>query len=78
MYKEWAEGQTNKIKSILNAARADHTEAVKARITNVQQMGGVVDITKQLFEVSKVRLTPRIHGSQTGLGIGKDSNRYSH
>jgi F-type H+-transporting ATPase subunit b len=54
MYSEWAKGQVNKIKGILNAARADHTEAVKSRITNVQQMAGVVDITKTLFEVSKV------------------------
>ena len=54
MYKEWAEGQVNKIKGILNAARADHTEAVKTRIESVQQLGSVVDITKTLFEVSKV------------------------
>lgn len=54
-YKEWAEGQSNKIKNILNAARADHTNAVKARIESVGQMGGVVDITKQLFAISKVR-----------------------
>lgn len=54
MYSEWAEGQINKIKGILNAARADHTEAVKTRIESVQQMGSVVDITKSLFEVSKV------------------------
>ncbi len=55
MYNEWANGQVNKIKGILNAAREDHTAAVKSRIENVQQMGGVVDITKTLFEVSKVR-----------------------
>ena len=54
MYKEWARGQVNKIKGILNAAREDHTTAVKQRIDNVKQLGGVVDITKQLFEVSKV------------------------
>ena len=54
MYKEWAEAQNEKIKGILNAARADHTEAVKHRIGDVQQMGGVVDVTKSLFEVSKV------------------------
>lgn len=54
MYKEWADAQSNKIKGILNAAREDHTSAVKARIENVQQMGGVVDITKSLFAVSKV------------------------
>ena len=55
MYKQWAEAQTEKIKGILNAARADHTQAVKNRIDNVQQMSGVIDITKGLFEVSKVR-----------------------
>ncbi|OIW35628.1 ATP synthase subunit 4 [Coniochaeta ligniaria NRRL 30616] len=53
MYKEWADAQTNKIKGILNAARADHTEAVKARMENVQQMSEVVGITKSLFAVSK-------------------------
>jgi hypothetical protein len=56
MYKEWAEAQNEKIKGILNAARADHTQAVKDRIENVQQMGSVVDVTKILFEVSKVRI----------------------
>lgn len=53
-YKEWAEAQNNKIKNILNSARADHTEAVKGRIEDVKQMGSVVEITKSLFEVSKV------------------------
>jgi F-type H+-transporting ATPase subunit b len=55
MYREWADSQINKIRGILNAAREDHTAAVKSRIENVKQMGGVVDITKALFEVSKVR-----------------------
>lgn len=54
MYKEWADGQVNKIKGILNSAREDHTKAVKERIENVKQLGSVVDVTKQLFEVSKV------------------------
>jgi F-type H+-transporting ATPase subunit b len=53
MYTEWAQAQNDKIKNILNSARADHTEAVKTRIEDVKQMGGVVDITKGLFEVSK-------------------------
>ncbi|KAI0011296.1 hypothetical protein F4779DRAFT_574296 [Xylariaceae sp. FL0662B] len=53
LYKQWAEAQNEKIKGILNAARADHTQAVKNRIENVQQMSSVVDITKGLFEVSK-------------------------
>ncbi|KAG5939095.1 atp3 gamma subunit of the F1 sector of mitochondrial F1F0 ATP synthase [Claviceps sorghi] len=52
-YKEWAESQSEKIKNILNSARADHTEAVKGRIHDVEQMTGVVDITKALFEISK-------------------------
>ncbi|KAI0125805.1 hypothetical protein BJ170DRAFT_597034 [Xylariales sp. AK1849] len=53
MYREWAEAQNEKIKGILNAARADHTQAVKDRIGNVEQMGGVIDTTKALFAVSK-------------------------
>ncbi|EGS23641.1 NONE-like protein [Thermochaetoides thermophila DSM 1495] len=53
LYKEWAESQNNKIKNILNAARADHTQAVKNRIEDVKQMSEVVEITKSLFEVSK-------------------------
>ncbi|KAK3336582.1 hypothetical protein B0T19DRAFT_437335 [Cercophora scortea] len=53
MYKEWAEAQSDKVKNILNSARADHTQAVKNRIGDVQQMSSVIDITKTLFEVSK-------------------------
>lgn len=64
-YKEWAESQNEKIKNILNSARADHTEAVKTRIEDVKQMGGVVDITKGLFEVSKVRNEIRLDGPRT-------------
>ena len=55
MYKEWADGQVAKQKGILNAARANHTSGVKSRIDSVKELGGVVEITKQLFEVSKVR-----------------------
>ncbi|CAP79951.1 atp4 subunit B of the stator stalk of mitochondrial F1F0 ATP synthase [Penicillium rubens] len=52
-YREWAEGQVQKHKDILNAARADHTNAVQQRIDTVSQMSGVVEVTKQLFAVSK-------------------------
>lgn len=55
MYKEWAEGQRDKIKGILNAAREDHTNAVKARIDNVKDLSSVIEVTKDLFAVSKVR-----------------------
>ncbi|KAK4635309.1 ATP synthase subunit 4, mitochondrial [Fulvia fulva] len=53
MYSEWAQGQHDKIKGILNAARDDHTNAVKARIDNVKDLSGVIEITKDLFAVSK-------------------------
>ncbi|MCJ1313483.1 atp4 subunit B of the stator stalk of mitochondrial F1F0 ATP synthase [Agyrium rufum] len=53
MYAEWAQGQVEKIKGILNTARADHTKAVQQRIENVKQLGSVVDVTKDLFAVSK-------------------------
>lgn len=55
-YRQWAEGQVQKHKDILNAARADHTSAVQSRIDNVKEMSGVVEVTKQLFAVSKVGL----------------------
>ncbi|GMF77683.1 unnamed protein product [Aspergillus oryzae] len=55
MYREWAEGQVQKHKDILNAARADHTNAVKSRMDNVQELAGVVEVTKQLFAVSKAQ-----------------------
>lgn len=61
MYKEWADGQVNKIKGILNAAREDHTTAVKSRIDNVKQLGSVIDVTKLLFEVSKVGQASEVH-----------------
>jgi F-type H+-transporting ATPase subunit b len=56
-YNSWADGQREKMNGILNAARQNHTESVKERISSVQELGGVVDITKSLFEVSKVRLS---------------------
>ena len=55
MYNDWAKGQIEKHKDILGQARTKHTDAVKSRIENVKQLDGVVDITKALFEVSKVQ-----------------------
>jgi F-type H+-transporting ATPase subunit b len=55
MYSEWAQGQIQKIKDLLNTARAGHADAVKARIEDVKPLSNVVEITKTLFEVSKVR-----------------------
>jgi len=53
MYKDWADGQVGKIKDLLNEARANHAGAVKERIEEVKPLSTVVEITKQLFEVSK-------------------------
>ena len=52
-YKEWAEGHINRIRSILNGARAEHTEAVKSRIDTVAEMKDVTSITEGLFALSK-------------------------
>ncbi|KAF8533575.1 hypothetical protein BDD12DRAFT_784425 [Trichophaea hybrida] len=53
MYAEWATTQVNKIRDILNSARADHVKAVQDRIESVGQMSNVVEVTKALFEVSR-------------------------
>lgn len=60
MYSDWAQGQINKMKGILNSAREDHTKAVKDRIDNVSQLGSVIDVTKNLFEVSRVGPLPSV------------------
>lgn len=54
-YASWADGYSQKIKGILDTARQDHKDAVQVRIDEVKKVGGVVDITKDLFAVSKVR-----------------------
>ena len=60
MYTEWADTTVARYKEILNSARQGHVEAVKTRIEDVKPLSNVVEITKQLFTVSKVRdtLTP--------------------
>lgn len=59
LYKEWADTQVGRIRDVLNSARADHTQAVKDRIDSVSQMGTVVEVTRDLFAVSKVRVLSR-------------------
>lgn len=54
MYSEWADNTTAKIKGILDEARKGHADAVRTRIEDVKPLGNVVEITKSLFEVSKV------------------------
>ena len=53
-YAAWAQGQQDKMKAVLNQARENHTKSVQERIESVKEFGGVIDITKTLFEVSKV------------------------
>ncbi|KAF8577687.1 ATP synthase [Ramaria rubella] len=52
-YKEWAEGHINRIKTVLETSRSEHTQAVKDRISSVGQLRDVVDVTKGLFALSK-------------------------
>ena len=53
-YVDWANGHIQRQKDILYAAKADHVKAVENRIVSVRELSGVIDITKALFEVSKV------------------------
>lgn len=55
-YSEWAEGQIQKFKDILNQSRAAHTQAVQGRIDTVNEMKDVVGLTEQMFALSKVGL----------------------
>ncbi|KAF9068436.1 hypothetical protein BDP27DRAFT_1327346 [Rhodocollybia butyracea] len=52
-YVNWAESQVQKIKDVLDKARAEHTQAVKDRIDSVGQMKDVVALTQSLFALSK-------------------------
>ncbi|KAF3919831.1 hypothetical protein ABW20_dc0110093 [Dactylellina cionopaga] len=53
LYNDWAEAHIKRVKDVLYAARADHTNAVQERIDQVAEMKDVVNITKDLFSVSK-------------------------
>merc|ERR1712230_83105 len=52
-YREWADGQIQKVKDILNTSRKAHTDAVKARIDSVGEMMDVEALTQSMFELSK-------------------------
>ncbi|KZT07177.1 uncharacterized protein LAESUDRAFT_698967 [Laetiporus sulphureus 93-53] len=54
-YRDWAEGHIKRIRGVLEASRAEHTQVVKDRITSVEQMKDVVSITEGLFALSKAR-----------------------
>jgi len=52
-YTAWVNSIAEQQSNILNSARADHKQAIQERIDSVGQMKNVVEITKDLFEVSK-------------------------
>ncbi|KAA1083547.1 atp4 subunit B of the stator stalk of mitochondrial F1F0 ATP synthase [Puccinia graminis f. sp. tritici] len=52
-YKQWADSVIEKQRSVLNASRTEHTNAVKERIASVSEMKDVVSVTKTLFEMSR-------------------------
>ena len=54
-YRSWAESHNDRVRNILDTARENHKTAVQSRIDSVKSVGGVVDVTKDLFAVSKVR-----------------------
>jgi F-type H+-transporting ATPase subunit b len=52
-YTEWVNSVSQQHSHLLNSARQDHKQAIQERIDSVGQMRNVVEITKDLFEVSK-------------------------
>lgn len=54
-YAEWADGYAEKVRGILGQSRKDHKAAIQTRIDSVKGVSEVVDVTKSLFAVSKVR-----------------------
>jgi len=52
-YSQWVNSIAQQQSQVLNSAREDHKAAIQERIDSVGQMKDVVEITKNLFEVSK-------------------------
>ncbi|CAO1618300.1 unnamed protein product [Parajaminaea phylloscopi] len=52
-YGEWADGQIEKVKGILNSAREQHTKAVQDRIDSVESQKDVSSQTQALFALAK-------------------------
>lgn len=53
LYTEWADGEIERVKNLLNESRQKHVVAVNERIESVSQLSNVVSTTQQLFDVSK-------------------------
>jgi F-type H+-transporting ATPase subunit b len=52
-YAQWVNSVAQQHSDLLNSARADHKQAIQERIESVGQMKNVVELTKNLFEVSR-------------------------
>lgn len=52
-YSAWVNQVAQQQSNLLNSARQDHKQAIQERIDSVGQMRNVVELTKNLFEVSK-------------------------
>ena len=52
-YAAWVNSIAEQQSNLLNSTRADHKQAIQERIDSVGQMRNVVEITKDLFQVSK-------------------------
>lgn len=83
VYNEWAAVQIARIAGVLEGAREGHKDAVKSRIDDVKRLGDVVDVTKVLFEVSKVWSQAErqkhacMHASKSRLFLFSPGNRPS-
>lgn len=53
-YSKWANGHIDRLRGVLNGARADHTDAVRERIKQVNLLENIVDDTRLLYDLSKV------------------------
>lgn len=53
-YVEWAQSHIDKQKALMNEATQNHKNAIQERLDGLQELSGIIDITKGLFEVSRV------------------------
>ncbi|KAJ3145093.1 atp4 subunit B of the stator stalk of mitochondrial F1F0 ATP synthase [Irineochytrium annulatum] len=51
--KEYFEDRQSTIRNVLNAAREEHKEVVRERMTHIAKLSDVVDVTKSLFGTAK-------------------------
>ncbi|BFZ55785.1 atp4 subunit B of the stator stalk of mitochondrial F1F0 ATP synthase [Savitreella phatthalungensis] len=76
-FNEWAEGNIQRMKDLLNGARSEHTQAVRERIDTVQQMRDVVPLTKSLFGLARetVELESKAHELQQRVNFAAEAKQ---